>query len=455
RAVLARLGMLRVRILDDGHQQIAPHGAWPGLRVHDLRTLTEAEAEQELADIRQRLSHRRMDIAAGEVFDVQLSLLPAEIRENGTRFHLNLDMVAADALSLRVLLADLARSYADPSAPLPALAYSYPRYLADRRAAREAPTRAAALDADRDYWRRHLPELPAAPQLPLATPSEQPTVVRRHRWLDPRMMRCLGELARSHGLTPAMALASVFAETLTAFSAEPRFLLNLPLFDRELLHAEVGSLVGDFTSSVLLAWDGAAPGTFAERAARLQARFHADAAHAGYSGVEVLRDASRLHGERFLAPVVYTSALGLGELFPAEVRDTFGEATWIISQGPQVWLDAQVTELNGGLLVNWDAREDAFAPGVLDAMFDAYSRLLDRLLSDAGTWSEPVPALLPASQLAVRTSANDTAGPLPGARLHDGFFAHAAGNPDATALCWGADGTLGYGELARRALTLA
>ncbi|MFF2146201.1 amino acid adenylation domain-containing protein [Kitasatospora sp. NPDC058190] len=455
RAVLARHGMLRVRILDDGYQQIAPQSTWPGLRVHDLRALTAAEAEQKLADIRQRLSHRSLDIASGEVFDVQLSLLPAEIRESGTRVHLNLDMVAADALSLRVLLADLARSYADPDTPLSALAYSYPRYLADRRAARQAPTRAAALDADRDHWRRHLPELPAAPQLPLATLSEQPTVVRHHRWLDPRMMRRLGGLARSHGLTPAMALASVFAETLTAFSAEPRFLLNLPLFDREPLHAEVGSLVGDFTSSVLLAWDGAAPGTFAERAARLQARFHADAAHAGYSGVEVLRDASRLNGARVLAPVVYTSALGLGELFPMEVRDTFGEATWIISQGPQVWLDAQVTELNGGLLVNWDAREDAFAPGVLDAMFDAYSRLLDRLLSDADTWSEPVPALLPASQLAVRDSVNDTAGPLPGARLHDGFFAHAARNPEATALCWGADGSLSYGELARRALTLA
>ncbi|MFI9362720.1 amino acid adenylation domain-containing protein [Kitasatospora sp. NPDC053057] len=454
RAVFARHGMLRVRILDDGRQQITERSVWPGLRVHDLRGLSAADAERELAEIRRLLSHRSLDIESGEVFDVQLSLLPDEIRPGGTRVHVNLDMVAADALSLRVLLADLARGYADPDTPLPELGYSYPRYLAERRAARAEPTRAAALDADRDYWRRHLPDLPGAPELPLVAPSEQATVVRRHRWLDAGMMRRLGELARDHGLTPAMALASVFAETLTAFSAEPRFLLNLPLFDREPLNAEVGSLVGDFTSSVLLAWDGATPGTFAERAARLQARFHADAAHASHSGVEVLRDASRLHGERILAPVVYTSALGLGELFPDEVRDAFGEAAWIISQGPQVWLDAQVTELDGGLLVNWDAREDAFAPGVLDGMFDAYTRLLDRLLSDADAWAEPVPALLPAPQLSVRTRVNDTAGPTPGARLHDGFFAQAARNPEATALYWGAGGSLGYGELARRALAL-
>ncbi|MFJ7243059.1 amino acid adenylation domain-containing protein [Kitasatospora sp. NPDC098652] len=455
RAVLARHGMLRAHILDDGRQRIPEHSSWPGLRVHDLRGAGAAEAEARLADLRRELSHRSLDIAAGEVFDVQLSQLPDAIRPGGTRLHLNLDMVAADALSLRILLADLARSYAAPDTPLPALGYSYPRYLAERRAARATPARAAALEADRDHWRRHLPELPGAPGLPLGEPSQTPTVVRRHRRLDAASMRRLGELARGHGLTPALALAAVFAETLTAFSAEPRFTLNLPLFDREPLHAEVGDLVGDFTSSVLLAWDGAAPGTFAERAARLQARFHADAAHAGHSGVEVLRDASRLHGQRILAPVVHTSALGLGELFPAEVRESFGEAVWIISQGPQVWLDAQVTELDGGLLVNWDAREDAFLPGVLDAMFAAYGTLLDRLLTDPDAWARPVPALLPAAQLAARERANATTGPTSGARLHDGFFARAAADPGATALCWGVDGTLGYGELARRSLALA
>ncbi|KPC62700.1 non-ribosomal peptide synthetase [Streptomyces chattanoogensis] len=458
RALFARHGMLRARILDDGRQRIAPESTWPGLRVHDLRALDAADAERRLAELRRCLSHRSMDIAAGEVFDIQLSLLPPAIRPGGTRLHVNLDMVVADALSLRVLLADLAALYARPDEPLPPLDYNYPRYLAERRAARTAPQRATTLAADRAYWHGRLPELPSAPQLPLApgyTESAATTVVRRHRRLDAETVRRMEQSARRHGLTPAMALAAVFAETLTAFSAEPNFLLNLPLFDREPLDPQVASLVGDFTSSVLLAWDGAAPGSFAERAARLQNRFHADAAHSGHSGVEVLRDASRLHGRQVLAPVVYTSALGLGELFSEDVRACFGEASWIISQGPQVWLDAQVTEVDGGLLVNWDARKDAFAPGVLDAMFDGYAALLDRLLSDPDTWSAPVPPLLPAAQLDARAHANDTAGPRPGARLHEGFFSHAARKPAATALVWGTDGSLTYGELADRTLRLA
>ncbi|MFI9645168.1 amino acid adenylation domain-containing protein [Streptomyces sp. NPDC052040] len=450
RAVIARHGMLRVSILDDGRQCILSESPWSGLRVHDLRDLDAADAEHRLDELRRTLSHRRMDIATAEVFDVQLSLLA----DRRTRLHVNLDMVAADALSLRVLLADLARAYSGAS--LPALAYSYPRYLAERRAAAETPTRRAVLEADRAYWLERLSELPAAPRLPASTgEAEAVTVVRRHLHLDAEQTRRFEEAARRHGLTPAMALAAVFAETLQAFSAEPDFLLNLPLFDREPLHDDVASLVGDFTSSVLLAWHGAAPGTFAERAARLQKRFHEDAAHAGYSGVEVLRDASRLHGDRVLAPVVYTSALGLGELFADAVRESFGEASWIISQGPQVWLDAQVTEVGGGLLVNWDAREDAFAPGVLDTMFAAYQALLERLPDDPAAWTAPVPSMLPETQRAVRTAINATDWNAGTARLHDGFFEQAAAHPDAPALLWGGDCSLSYGELAQQALRLA
>ncbi|MFI7129703.1 amino acid adenylation domain-containing protein [Nonomuraea sp. NPDC050153] len=431
-ALIERHGMLRVRILDDGTQRILDRSPWPGLTVHQGADLDE---------LRRRLSHRAMDIGAGEVFDVQLSLLP----DGGTRMHVNLDMVAADALSLRVLLSDLARLY-HGAAPAP-LTYSFPRYLAQRSAVRQ--------EGDREHWQRRLPDLPGAPQLPASGHGEAATVVRRHRWVPPSAVRRLEQAARGHGLTTAMALAAVFAETLTAWSAEPRFLLNLPLFDREPLHPEVESLVGDFTSSVLLEWDGGSPGSFAERVRRLQERFHTDVAHSGYSGVEVLRDLSRLHGEQVLAPVVYTSALGLGELFAPEVTGSFGEPSWIISQGPQVWLDAQVTELNGGLLVNWDVREDAFTPGVPEAMFAAYGELIDRLLADGGTWSEPVPALLPEEQTQVRHQVNATSAPFVRRRLHDGFFARAAATPDAPALLWGRDGVMTYGELASRALQVA
>ncbi|WP_188197861.1 AMP-binding protein, partial [Nonomuraea sp. SYSU D8015] len=66
-------------------------------------------------------------------------------------------------------------------------------------------------------------------------------------------------------------------------------------------------------------------------------------------------------------------------------------------------------------------------------------------------WSDPVPSLMPESQAVVRERVNDTAGPVSGRLLHEGFFAQAA---DRVALVWDG-GSLSYGELADRALRVA
>jgi mycobactin phenyloxazoline synthetase len=447
RALVDRHEMLRAVFTDNGMQRIAARRAQPALVVHDLRESSAVDTE--LERLRQERSHARLDVAHGEVFAIALSLLPG----GRTRLHVDVDMLAADALSYRVLLADLARLYQHPEEPLAPIGYSYQGYLA-ARPGRRAEARAQA----REWWQHRIPDLPSAPDLPLVPESRQvdpSRVTRRHHWLSSEDRKRLTVRAHRHGLTPAMVVATAFAEVLGAWSGQPRFLLNVPMFDREDVHPDVGKLLGDFTSSVLLDVDLTERRSFVEDARLLQERMHTDAAHAAYSGVEVLRDLSRHHGEQVLAPVVFTSALNLGELFDDSVRRCFGDPVWIISQGPQVVLDAQVTEVGGGLLVNWDVREHAFPAGLVAAMFDAFLGLLDTLGEDERAWLEPVPALLPASQTAVRDRANATDGPRSGRLLADGFFDRAARDPAATALCWGTDGTLSYGELSDRALRVA
>ena len=447
RALLARHPMLRAQFLEEGRQQILPHSPWPGLKVHDLRQADATQLQQQLHALRAALSHRQLAVEQGQVLDIQLSLLP-----HGTRLHLNLDMLAADALSLRTLLGDLVQLYRQQ--PLPALAYSFPRYLADLRQEQASPEHRARHQNARDYWLQRLDTLPGAPRLPIKPQGDERQVRRRHHWLTPSQRQAFERHAREHALTPAMALAAVFCEALGAWCETPELLLNLPLFNRTPLHEDIERLVGDFTSSILLAWDGHVAGTFAARATGLQQRFHSDAAHSAFTGLEVLRELSRRRGEQVLAPVVYTSALGLGELFAEGVQESFGQPAWIISQGPQVWLDAQVTELDGGILVNLDAREGLFAEGVLDGLFDAYTGLLQGLCHDAAAWDQATSALIPSRQLAERSAAQGHVATLPSQRLHEGFFTQARLKPALPALLYG-DHALSYGELAERALCVA
>ncbi|MDG4782323.1 amino acid adenylation domain-containing protein [Micromonospora sp. WMMD961] len=444
-AVTARHGMLRARFDAEGRQRIAAAARTP-LVVHDLTGAHQVD--RELDRLRAHYTHRRMDVENGEVFTVALSLLPG----GATRLHVDLDMLVADALSMRILLGDLHTLYHDPDADLPTITASFPEYLAAHRDSAEV-----ARERARAWWTRRLDELAAGPQLPIRPDAGRPGAVARsvrlHHWLAPARRERLLRRAAAHGVTAAAALATAFAEVIGAFSDDRRFLLNLPLFAREPLVDGADLLVGDFSSSVLLDVDTTGRPPFTERATRVQADLRAAIGHGAYAGVEVLRDLSRRAGSPVLAPVVYTSALGLGEIYGESMQRTFGTPSWIISQGPQVWLDAQVTELDGGLLLNWDVRLDVLADGVAEAAFSVYRGLVDALTDDDEAWRRPVGALVPPGQLAVRERVNATAASGPAACLHDGFFAHARATPERTALI-DAGREVSYGDLADRALRL-
>ncbi|MFH0245590.1 amino acid adenylation domain-containing protein [Streptomyces sp. HK10] len=447
--LVRRHGMLRSQFLDDGTQRVLEEPGVPVWSVTDLRAQEAPAVEQRLEEIRQRKTHQRMRADLGQVLDISLTLLP----EGRTRLHVDVDMLAADALSYRLMLADLAEFYARDGEGLEPLSYNYRSYLSDY-AALNGPAR----ETERAWWQDVLPQMPDAPALPLVPESEREDPLRSVRyehWLDPERKRRLIERAHQHGVTPATVLASVFAEVVGRWSSDQRFLLNLPLFNREPLHPDVEKLVGDFSSSVLLDVDVTAPETLLGRARRFQQNLHGKAAHAGYPGLDVLRDLGRLRGEPVLASVVYTSGLNLGELFRDSVIESFGDPVWIISQGPQVVLDAQVVELRGGLLLNWDVREHAFPAGMMDMMFRRHRELIEELLGDDADWERRVDQGLPPEQAEVRARVNATDHPAPGRLLHQGFFEHAASVPDATSLVWGAEGRMTYAELRERALRVA
>ncbi|MFI6220496.1 amino acid adenylation domain-containing protein [Nocardia salmonicida] len=504
--LLARHPMLRTRFLPDGTQQTLDRPGRAVFGMTDLREASVDEAEQRLVELRDARTHQRMAVEDGQVIDIALTRLA----DGRTRLHLDVDMLAADAMSYRILITDLARLY--HGEPLPPQEYTFRQYLAEHRrdgveAHADLPQGPSAIaderTRDRAWWQERLSELPGAPELPLAQHTADPNrTIRLHRWLSPQAKAQVFDAAHARGITPAMALASVFAETIGGWSAQRRFLLNLPLFHREPVHPQVDGVVGDFTSSVLLEVDVTEPATVADRARALQQRLHEAGAHSAYSGLEVLRDLGRHRGEPVLAPIVYTSALNLGELFPDIVTDTFGDPVWIISQGPQVLLDAQITEVRGGLLLNWDIRESAFPAGMVDAMFARYIEAIERLggqFDEASAESDgaqrtaveparspeisaPLPVVpadaaadsagparfaggagwqaeagvrIPVEQAATRARVNATAGPVSGGLLHTGFFANAATNPSAPAVLWEPAGQLTYGELAADALAVA
>ncbi|MGW1677361.1 amino acid adenylation domain-containing protein [Saccharopolyspora sp. NPDC002376] len=448
RALVERHPMLRVRFADDATQHVLPESPWPGVTVHDFRDRAVEQAEAEAQALRDRLSHRRLDVDRGEVIDVQLTRLPDGV----DRLHFNVDLLASDLASIRVLLADLAALYDDPGA-LEAITCTFDRYLADQEDGRRAER-----DRARAYWQERLPSLPGGPKLPLAVDPEAvvaPKFVRRSCALGADEWLVLEGQAGAAGLTPSVVLATAFAMVLGRWSGDDHFLLNLPLFDRDLdAHPEIDRVVADFTGLVLTEVE-LSGGSFAECARILQKQMHEDIGNAAYSGVEVLRDFVRtdLDAPR-TAPVVFACDLS-APLVPDEFAARFGEATWMLSQTPQIWLDHQVyRDRDGGVVLVWDAVEELFPDGVLDAMMSAYETLVHRLLSsDWDTALLEVP--LPVAQRQRREVVNSTTRDITENLLHTAFFEQSGDRSGQPALLWGKSGVMAHDELARCSLAIA
>ncbi|HSF38648.1 MAG TPA: amino acid adenylation domain-containing protein, partial [Thermoanaerobaculia bacterium] len=449
--LIERHGMLRAVFLPDGTQQILPEVPPYRIETEDLRELPAAQAEERLAASRDRMSHQVLAIDRWPLFEIRAFHLPG----GRVRVAISFDYLIVDAWSNHLLSRELLDLYggAAPAAPLE---LSFRDYVVAEQELRET----GLYRRSREYWQGRLADLPPGPELPLVASLaslDRQVFVRRRAYLAAEPWRRLESRALRCGVTPSALLLTAFGEILGTWSKSPRFTLVLTLFNRLPLHPEVNRILGDFTSTTLLALEQRPEEPFGRRARRVQEQLWLDLDHRALSGVEVLRELARAQGgaARAALPVVFTSTLDLhsAERTGSAAVPSPVEVVYSISQTPQVILDHQVGERDGEVFVNWDAVEELFPPGMLDDMFAAYRELLQELVDHPEAWDRPLRARVPDGQLAVRAAVNATAAPVPSGLLHEPFLKQARREPERLAVL--APGRrLTYGELDRRSAHL-
>ena len=443
RGLVQRHGMLRAVIAAEGSQQILSSVPPYVVQVTDLRDFPEEARQLELKALRNRLSHQVLLSDQWPLFEIRITRLPETVR-----LHVSIDALIADALSLVWLARDFSIYYQNPEAQLPALTLSFRDYVLGEASIK------ASMWAERSaaYWQKRLPLLPSSPELPVLhnrSVEEQSRFVRFQSRLDrPAWDRFRKGAARAR-ITPSVGLLAAYAEVLSCWSKEPVFTINVTLFNRHPLHPEVEQLVGDFTSLLPLAVDTRGNASIEERARLLNAQLWEDFDHRYTSGIELLRQLARIQKRPLsaLMPVVFTSVLPVQEGPSDAGRIQWpGELAFSISQTPQVWLDHQVFEDNGELVLTWDVVEALFPAGMIERMFGAYCKLLQQMASADATWEEISGPELPALDMAVHLEMNQTDAPVHSATLHELFERHAQKFPDDVAVI-APDRILSYGEL--------
>ena len=412
-------GMMRAIILPDGRQQILQEV--PEYQI-SLKHLEEYEAdivEEKLYVIRKEMSHQVIKTETWPLFDVRATMLP----DNRCRIHISFDNLIFDGWSMFHLLNEWAKIYRGEHRKTRKLEISFRDYVLGL----EKIKNSGIYEKDREYWTKRLDTFAAAPELPLA--KNEDNIIdqkfnRREAYLNPEEWNSLKDSAKSYGITPTVLLITAYAEILRRWSTNSDFTLNLTQFNRVALHPQVNELVGDFTTLTLLEVKNKKEKSFIERAQNVQIQLMEDLEHTFYSAVDLERELKKKRGnvKDSIMPIVFTSGLGV---------DQWNEGKWIgnlvynVSQTPQVWLDHQVVERDGGLELFWDSVDELFYPGMLDEMFQAYSDLLIRLAEQPKLLEKRSGSLVKVNLSEERIKANETEMKFPAETL-DSMFLRAA-----------------------------
>ena len=452
-AVVERHGMLRTRFADDATQvEDGPAERSPvRIAVADLRDLSPSAQQAARDRTRAEMAHQVLPADKAPLIDVRLSIFgDAEMI-----LHVSHDGLNLDGGSAFLFFDDWRQAYVEPDGQglRGALGVSFFDHVRALAASQLAPEYRRA----RNYWLGQLEAIPPHPQLPLAGNPEtigRPVSVRHEFRIEPERWSALKAQAVHRALTPTAALAAAYAEVLSLWGAGDRFTLNVTLANRLPAHDDIDRVIGNFTDCLLLPIEIDAGADFGARAAAVQTRLREGLDHRQFSGLDVMRELGRRAGAGQAAPMPFTFNSTLGAFPDGSAIAAWGNEVYSVSQTPQVWLNAFALESDGALVIQMDSVDALFPEGLINALTEAYERLLLALAAGDAAWSRIDQDLLPRDQRAQRRAANDTAVPLPLGRPHAGFLRHVAAAPDALAIDCSAR-RLTYGELCAGACAVA
>ncbi|MGW3498380.1 non-ribosomal peptide synthetase [Streptomyces sp. NPDC001020] len=440
--LIARHEHLRTVMSEEGQRVLPPEEVRPfRLRTADLTALTPGEREAELLRTRERMRDEGPAPTGWPLFEITAN----RIRRHRTRVHFAMSLLLLDSASTRRLQAEWWTLYRDPGAELPPPPGTFREIVLARTAEEDSP-------AHREqwrYWEERLDTLPGAPRLPLARPESSihsARLTRRSCVLGPQEWQRFRANFRAHRVLPTTGLLHVYAEVLGAWAAEPAFCVNVLHQNWVARRPEAAHVVGQFSATLPLEVDLTRSPDFFTRAALLQKRLWEDMRHSDVSAIRVTRELAARRGwtSRAALPYVFNSMLG-----PAERQEGargFCRTVTSALRTPQVLVDQQIKDApGGGVECVWDTVDEAFPDGLVDAMFDAYARMIRQLAAPTGADAPPEPPGASHRELVERLNAPAAAGPPPG-RLEDGFLRAATAHPGRPAVIT-AGRTLSYGEL--------
>ena len=430
----------------DGQQAVVKNPQPLQIDVIDFRDKSSSERQAALSILRDKMMRSELPIDRWPWVDLKVSLW-SEAGVEKARIHYNHNNFFSDGYGTTRLLQEIDLYYREPQQKLPDISLSF----RDAAIALDELALSDQGQTARRYWEERLVNLPGPPALPVRATMERrcrSKLQRRDHQFSQSTWQSFKQHAKALGITPSNAVFSAYAEVLSAWSNNRHFVLSNMMTRRLNIHPEIFDIIGNFASLYPLEVDLRQGDSFAERAQQIQDQVMRDAQYLQWGGMPVMQALNRLSGEVGVSPIPFVIGSGL-------FMENYERADFSCLETSQVMLDHQFWELSdGSFYYAWDLLEEFFPEGMIDAMWQAYAALIEKLASHADAWQSKAFTMVSLSVLEQRATVTPIAEQLSDQRLEVLLEKAVSANPGTLALS-ACGKALSYGELSRGSHAIA
>lgn len=358
--------MLRAIITRNGKQKILSE-------VQYYKIMTSADSEFITRNI---MAQQVFNINEWPIFDIRIS----KRKNKMDIIHISFDNIILDGWSMFFVLEQWSNIYKYGKYEENINKISFREYVNYINKLKDTPK----YFSDKEYWINRIEGFLKAPIISddyKKIISKQIKFSRREAYIKPSQWNSLKKFASENNLTITSLLIGVYAEAIREVSLNENFTINITRFNRPQINGEVNTIVGDFTSLLLLEINNSKYGKMLDRFREIQSRLIDDLSHELFSGIEMQKELRKIEKDNIvLMPIVFTSGIGINSWSDDE---RFGKIVYGLSQTPQVFLDNQVFVYNDGLKIYWDSIDEILDEKKVNLMFEKFVTLLTEIADDS------------------------------------------------------------------------
>lgn len=360
--------MLRDKVFKKGKQQIQKEAGIYEFKVYD---------ESQFEEVRERLSHKLYSAEDYPLYEIAVT----KKADNEYVIHVSMDEWIVDASSISLLFRQWFKLYNDEKYELEPISLTYRNHIMEKNNIKKSKK----YNRDLNYWMNKLSVIDGKALSILSKEAKVTNKRKRYEYkLSKEKWGKLKDKAIEKGCSPTSLLLAIFLIICNNEIQNKSYPIILTCSDRFSLNKEIDKVVGPFISTMIYLEDkDESYKDFYEKVKKVQENLWEGNDHQTVSGIRVLRELrkEKIVGSDYIIPIVFTSIL-------TSVKEDVSEESWFnkvsynISQTPQVYLDFQASEVKNCLHFNWDVLEGYFEDGVIEKMFENYTKALEELAKD-------------------------------------------------------------------------